>query len=135
MPRKKKILVILLAVFLILTSYLILSSALIKNKLKTAVSDDRLEARQSDYQEEVKRIFSDYEKLTLDESITIEKVREVKQRLLNLLVPAELKDLHLNFVLAISRMENYLNSRLMQEKNFSRQLINKLKADYGWLNE
>lgn len=136
MVKKNSLLLILLIILLGLASYLILSSGSLKNKLSLKqVQEPSGEERVLNYQSRVKEIFNDYSGLNLSEGLTKEKTTELKGKLLDLKVPAEFKQLHVNFVLALTHLENYLSGRQTQEKILSRQIIEQIKADYGWLNK
>lgn len=87
------------------------------------------------YKEEASRIVSEYFNLTESREYTSEPVDKIKQKLLDLTVPAEFKDLHLNLVLAMSQMEIFLDSGREEAKIASQELMTEAKANYGWLTE
>lgn len=153
MTKKAKILTFFLVVLLILILYLILTSGSVKksdnsdlptgqagqsvqNKTTAPEPQNKVAAlSDEDYKAKVKEIFTAYEKLFQSSSFTMEKVVELKNQLLALKgLPAKFKELHLKFVLALTRLENYLNQKDQREKNTSQQITNQLKADYSWLN-
>jgi hypothetical protein len=137
MDKKNKILILLLAVLLVLVFYLILTSESIKQteNLSQEIKSNKAVILEANYQNKASQIFTDYEKLLQDKNFTVEKITELKNELLGLKVPAKFKELHIQFVQALDKMENYLSRKDEQEKNTSQQMINQLKADFGWLNK
>lgn len=140
MSKKAKILIFLLLIFLALVLYLILTSESIENKKLTkqtnqTVKNENTASLEANYRSQAKEIFTAYGKLAQDNNSTADKVKQLKNQLLALSVPAKFKELHINFVLALVRLENYLSGQKQEEKNASRQIINQLKADYSWLNK
>ena len=89
---------------------------------------------ENDYKLKAKEFFTAYEALIKNNGFTEENLTELKNKLLGLKVPVQFKELHIKFVLALTRMENYLSQKDEREKSDSFQAINQLKADYSWLN-
>lgn len=138
MTKRAKILIFLSLVPLVLISGLILTSESVKKTDNFSVqpAKNKITALpEEDYQAQAKKIFSAYEKMTQDKNFTIEKIVELRGRLLAIKgLPAKFKELHLQFVSALDRMEDYLNQKDQQGKNTSQKIINQLKANYSWLN-
>ena len=136
MTKKTNILIILLLVALALVLYLILTSESVKPTAETVepTPNESAALLEADYQEKAKPIFVDFEKLAGEDNFTVEKITELKNKLLDLKVPSKFKELHIQLVLAMAKMENYLNQKKLEEKAASRQMINQLKANYSWLN-
>ena len=140
MTKKAKIIVFLLCLSVILLLYLILtsepkaklSSTKVENKQNQLTKIEQLE---TDYTREVKPIFVKLVELISQEKYTNEEISQLKQQLLNLIVPTKFKNLHLDLFLAMIKMENYLESSKLSEKTASQQLISQAKADYSWLND
>lgn len=87
------------------------------------------------YKKEAARIVGEYLNLTAGQEYDLAQVGEIKQKLLDLTVPAKFKDLHLNLVLAMSQMEISLNGGEPEAKIASQELITEAKANYGWLSQ
>lgn len=138
MAKKSKILIFFWLILLVLILYLILTSESAKkidNYSSQPVKNQITAWPEEDYKAKVKEIFTAYEKLAQDNSFKAEKVIELKNKLLALKgLPAKFKELHLKFVSALDRMEDYLKQKDQQGKNTSQQISNQLKADYSWLN-
>ncbi len=136
MAKKTKILIFLAAVFLTLALYLILTSESIqKNQvINQLTKDKKITQLEENYQAKSREIFKAYEQLIQADNFSPENIIEHKNRLLDLRVPAKYKELHLNLVLALTKMENYLNQKDAKEKTASLEMTNQLKADYSWLN-
>lgn len=140
MAAKNKILAFLLLILLVLILYLILTSEAVK---KTSGPNQPAENKnvilsEEDYKAKAKEIFSVYEKLALENSLTIDKVEELRNELLSLRISGQAKPifqkLHLTFVQALDKTKDYLSSKIEQEKLTSQQMMDKLKADYSWLS-
>ena len=86
------------------------------------------------YQMEVKVVLNNYLRQTQDESlITVDDVSRTKNSLLGLKMPAQFKDLHLNLVLAMDKMEDYLIDGDEGKLRESQELIKQAKEEYEWL--
>ena len=137
MKKKAKILFFFSLIFLVLILYLILTSEPAKQSvsLKQPVKNQITALSEEDYKAEVKEIFITFEKLARDNSFKMDKIAELKNKLLALKgLPAKFKELHLKFVSALDQAEDYLKQKDEQGKNASQQIGNQLKADYSWLN-
>jgi len=136
MTKKSKVLIALLIILLTLILYLILTSASVmrvKNFSQQAKPENSV-LLEADYQPKVKAVFTAYGNLIKDNDFSAGKIAELKDKLLGLKVPAKFKDLHIRFILALIKAENYLNNKIEQEKSDSLKAVEQLKADYNWLN-
>jgi len=135
MTKRERVLIILIFVFLLASVYLILiSKPARKVDQLNLTSDNRAIALMEEkYQEQAKNIFIDYEKLIADNNYALEQITQIKNKLLDLKTPAKFKELHLNLVLALMRMENWLIDKNESEKTKSQQIIDQIKIDYSWL--
>jgi competence protein ComGC len=137
MSKQLKILLILLIIAILLVLYLIMTAKTIeRDQDKTSNQADKinLEQLENRYKDEVKNIFVNYSELIKDENFDVEQIRSIKNQLLDLRVPTKFKDLHLQFVLAITKMEDFLQTGDKEEKINSQQMINEIKVNYVWLN-
>ncbi|MBU0722451.1 hypothetical protein KKA93_03285 [Patescibacteria group bacterium] len=136
MLKKQKILIFLLLIIFLLILYLIFTSESVKqtNSLNQWIKQDSSVLLEADYKPKAKEIFTAYQSLTENNSFTNKNIMELKNKLLDLKVPVKFKELHIQFVLALIKMENYLSQKDEQEKSDSSQAINQLKVDYNWLN-
>ena len=89
---------------------------------------------ESDYKAEAKSILDGYSQLSNNNGIDINEVKQVKNNFLALKVPTKFKDLHLDLVLAMVKMENFLTSGANEEKIASQQIVSRIKANYAWIN-
>jgi len=137
MEKKTKILIFLLLILFFLILYLILTSESVKetNNFAPQIKQDNSVLLETDYKLKAKEFFGVYESLIKDNSFTEKNITELKNKLLGLKVPAKFKELHIRFVLALTKMENYLSQKDEREKSDSFQAVNQLKADYSWLND
>ena len=134
--KQTKILIFLLLILLFLILYLIFTSESVKqtDNFDQQAKQANFALLEADYKSKAKEFFAVYEGLIKDNTFTEKNITELKDNLLALKVPAKLKDLHIRFVLALTKMENYLSQKDEREKGDSLQAINQLKADYSWLN-
>jgi hypothetical protein len=86
------------------------------------------------YEENFKKIFGEFEKSAGDEKLNIEEVKKIKEKALALKVPTKFKDLHINFILALAKMENYFNKGDDKEKIASLDAIKAIRENNLWLN-
>ena len=136
MPKKQKVLIFLLLILFSLILYLIFTAESIKpvSNSEQPVKSDNSALLETDYKLKAKEFFVVFESLIKDNGFTKENITELKNKLLVLKVPVKFKELHLRFVLALNKMENYLSQKNEREKSDSFQAISQLKADYSWLN-
>lgn len=136
MAKKQKFLILLLLVLFGLVLYLILTSestGTVSDSEQPAKSGEaaRLEAG---YRSKAREFFMAFDGLIRSDNFNGENIRELKNKLLDLKVPAKFKELHLKFVLALSKLEDYSGEKDEGKKSDSLKTIGQLKADYGWLN-
>ena len=138
MSKKTKILTALIVLILILFLYLTLTSRPLNNEPGARVNDqseiDKGKLR-SDYKTAVNKILDEYGQLVEDGGIEAGKEGYLKNWLLELKVPVELKQLHLNLVLALTKLGNYFESGDEDEKAGSQQLVEQAGVDYDWLGK
>jgi len=89
---------------------------------------------EKDYEKYFKRIFNEYEQISADNQLNIDLVKKTKEEILNLKVPAKYKDLHIDFILALVKMENYFSGGDNKEKAASLNAIKQIRENYLWLN-
>ncbi len=140
MSKKNIILIILSAVLLVLVLVLIATAESGKKIVSPGrpvetVKNENVVLSAASYQAKVKEIFLAYEKSVADDNFTLEKIAELKNKLLGVKgLPAQFKNLHLDFILALDRMEKYLADNDDREKTISQKMMAQLKTDYSWLN-
>ena len=87
------------------------------------------------YKKEVKVVLNNYLRQAQEPSlITKPFVNQTKNSLLALMMPVQFKELHLNLVLAMDRMIEYLDSNNENQLEESQKIIKQAKEDYEWLN-
>ena len=63
-----------------------------------------------------------------------DEISRLRDQLMNITVPGQFKNLHLNLVLAFEQMEEFFASNKVEERNSSLKLISQAKTTYDWLN-
>ena len=145
MRKQEKILSFFLMFSLVLVFYLVLTSRSLTYK---GISDkaDNISINKGEvvkvdhaelankYRKDTQGLFSKYEKmLTLDE-LKPEQIAEIKEQLLNLVVPGEYKDLHISLFFALVNMEDYFVEGEGEYIKNSQSMISEIKEKYVWLN-
>jgi len=146
MTRKAKAIWFFMGLVFILFLYLIITSESIKPDNKPSEEETRqanIANLTAEYKVESGRILKSYLVLVeqtdvegedeLIKIVSAEQVASIKAELLNLKVPAEFKNLHLDLVFAMTKMENYLTDNSFEEKIASQQLINQARVNHAWL--
>ncbi len=144
MTNKSKIFIFLIIILLAAAAYLAVISKPVKQDQAGKQNDAKknnavdamlnLDLLEKSYKLETKVILANYLRIAQDETINIESVKQTKEQLLSLKVPTEFKELHLNLVLALDKMEDYLNGGDEEDKLKSQEMIESEKAKYEWLN-
>lgn len=89
---------------------------------------------ESEYKKRVRTIISSYEDESQKNELSYEKVLEVKKNLLDLKVPTVFKDLHLNLVMSMIKLENFFKNGLNDDRLAGEMMIRDAKVNYSWLN-
>ncbi|MDP2708901.1 MAG: hypothetical protein Q8O93_02520 [bacterium] len=136
MTNKSKFIIFLLLVLLALVLYLILTSESITkgDQAGEPARNQTFADLESEYRPRSAELLARFESLIRRNDVRAEEVAELKNELLDLKVPAQFKDLHVKFAMALTSLENYLDLADEAEKNKSLQAVNQLKADYSFLN-
>jgi len=134
MTKNKGLLILLLIIFIIFL-YLIITSEqvninVVKEDKTNIISPIELK---NNYQNAVPKILDEYASIINKESFVLEEIADVKNKLLDLKVPQEYKELHLSLVLALTEMENFLITEIPESKQKSQQYITQAKNNYNWL--
>ncbi len=66
---------------------------------------------------------------------TKNKILTLRNQLTEIKVPTEFKDLHLDLLLALNKIDSYLNGRNEEERLAGLDLISQAKVNYEWLND
>lgn len=136
MTKKGKVLIFFLLLLLLLISYLILTSESPAklDSLSRQTKDEKIALSEENYMARIKESFLSFKELSEADGLTAEKITELKSKILALKVPAKFKELHINFILALTKLENYLIREDDREKISSQEMSDQLQADYNWLN-
>ncbi len=126
---------------------------------KSKVEQVDLQKLEDSYKEVVGAILADFERLieefkitsttspeqefitatttakTKDQQELSEKVSILRNQLMEVKVPTKFKDLHLNLLLALNKMDSYFNGRNEEEGLAGLDLISEAKINYQWLND
>ncbi|MFH0923992.1 MAG: hypothetical protein V1825_04645 [Candidatus Falkowbacteria bacterium] len=151
--------IILIIYFKIIKTDIILEKTEENLPARQEVKVDLVEMENS-YTEEVKNILSEYDKkiknaisergiadsdiediatsseLSYQERLDLlSEILDLKDRLLDLKVPTYFKALHLELVLAFSKMESFVESGVEEERINALNLIEQARNSYDWLFE
>lgn len=94
---------------------------------------------ESDYRENTKNILRSYEEMIneedlLENSEKIKEVNDLEDDLIGLTVPEEFKNLHVNFVLALNKIESYAKNGNKEDMSKGLLMIQEIKNQYTWTN-
>ncbi|MBU4347020.1 hypothetical protein L6249_03315 [Candidatus Parcubacteria bacterium] len=144
MANKSKIFIFFIIILLIIAVYLAVISKPAKQDQAEKQNDAKtnnvvdamlnLDLLKKSYKAKTKVILANYLRIAQDETINIESVKQTKEQLLSLKVPIEFKELHLNLVLALDEMEDYLENGDEADKRKSQEMIEQEKTKHEWLN-
>lgn len=144
MTNKTKIFIFFIIILLIIAVYFAVISKPAKQDQAEKQNDAKtnnvvdamlnLDLLKKNYKAETKVILANYLRIAQDETINIESVKRTKEQLLSLKVPTEFKELHLNLVLALDEMEDYLENGDEADKRKSQEMIEQEKTKHEWLN-
>lgn len=133
MLKKKNILILLVVFGLAVLVYLLLSS---ESADKKAVEDDgknEVSTIAIEYTSQMKDLVADYRQIIFNNELDIEKIEAIKNSILGLTVPAQYKDLHVQVILALIKMEEFIKGGSQNYKAESNNLINEALANNNWL--
>jgi len=85
------------------------------------------------YEARAKAAVSEYNGLEVKGSFTADEIRKVKDELLGLKVPAEFKELHVQLVLGLTKIEDSLAAGDAKIRTEGQKKIEQAKATYTWL--
>lgn len=146
MKNKKYIIIILIAIiFFAIAGFYIYRGFNFKtnsqNDLKIAGDkniqnnkEENIAKIESDYEINFKNIFSNYLNLADSNKLSADDLKKAQAQTLDLKVPTKYKNLHIEFVFALIKMEKYLKTSEIQERDESQKILSKIKADHTWLN-
>jgi len=92
-----------------------------------------LQKLELDYQKNIKDILLVYLDLINNNSLSQEKIEKLKKELFALKVPPQYRNLHLQLVTAMNKMQEYLKSGDEKTKLAQEDIINDLRHQYQWL--
>lgn len=75
-----------------------------------------------------------YLDLVQEQKLNREALEKIKNELLSIKVPTQFKDLHIDLVMAMVKMDNFLQDGKNDDKKISEEIIAKVKKTYPWLN-
>ncbi len=109
-----------------------------KGDLKKEISSVQIAREANNKQEKLVNDYKSGLKSALNgynpDSSNLDQVTNIKNRILNLTVPTQFKDLHLNLVFAFVKMEDYFKTGNQDEKVASEKMLNEARQSYSWLN-
>lgn len=86
-----------------------------------------------DYERRAKAAVNEYSGLEVKGNFTAGEIQKVKDDLLGLKVPAEFKDLHVQLVLGLTKIEDSLAAGDAKIQAEGQKKIEQAKAAYAWL--
>ena len=133
MVTKKHIIIFFIAIGLILLLYLILSSTSVNNETAKNSNNTKVNVTEEEYTNQLKILVNNYKQVISGDEVDVEKIKTVKEDLLSLVVPVKYKDLHIKIILALIKMERFIEETDQTYKIESNNLINEALANNNWL--
>lgn len=130
--KKIKIVLSVLFVLLLVFSYFIFMYE--KPVIDKEVVKVDLVQVEADYKIETKNFVNNFSEIIKREDFVVDDIKILRDGLLDLKVPAEFKELHLDLVMAIIKMENFLENNYLEDGVASQEIIKKSLESYPWLN-
>jgi hypothetical protein len=144
MKKYKKISIVFLVILLLIIFYLIITTekiddqklSIIENNNLTENNEKPLDIKklQDDYTREISKFYSEYLLIQKKENVTNKDLLEIEDKLLALKVPTEFKELHIKFILAISKMKQYLENNDEKKLEDSKNIIKEIKLNNSWID-
>jgi len=139
--KDKKMLLIFIIVLLVVVGIIFaanqdrrkefVSESAAGNQDKTKENNVKIE---EEYRSGVRKVFSKLVEFEKKDEKSTATISEIKTELLNLRVPKEYKNLHVNILFSILKIEQYVSGGNPKEKAESEQYINRAKEENPWLN-
>lgn len=92
-----------------------------------------LAAMSEEYKEGISGAFAEFSNLNESADLSVTQIKEIKNRALDLKLPGEFRGLHIDFILALTRMEDFLETGAEDARIAGEDLIEKIKSNYPWL--
>jgi len=125
----KLIISFIIAIVIVCGLIFILENKNFKDVDKEQAETVDLVALAEEYKDKIIEIMPAYEELATSESADVTTINSLREKLLNLKMPADFKNLHIELVLLLDKMEEGFNSAEFEKR------LNEIKAQYNWLNK
>ena len=129
--------IFLILIILILASVIILFSrakTITLNRQEQTKAAVDLVKLKSDYESNMHTIYKGFSQLVNADTSDLNQINDYKGKTLELRLPPEYKDLHIQMILAINKLENFIKTGKREDKLASQKIINDLNVKYTWLN-
>lgn len=142
MSKNFKIILILIAAAITAILFLIIvygqdsnNSFLEKMSVKKEEPEAKIDlaALNEEYRGGISEALAEFSALKEGADLDVSRIEEIKNKALDLRVPGEFKDLHLDFVLAMVRIEDFIQTGSEEAKIAGEELIEKIKSSYPWI--
>ena len=133
MIKKKNIFIFLIVLGLLFTTYLLLSSEPVDKQIVKDSSNRELNITTTEYVSQFKVLVNNYRQAVMSDELDALKVKTIREDILALVVPTQYKDLHVQIVLALIKMEEFIKGADQSYKIESNNLINEALANNNWL--
>jgi hypothetical protein len=145
MHKRTSLIIIVLILILVFLLYLLSTAKQVNYRIsreqdrKTAENNqitevvDRAELER-DYRALTKSVFIQFEGLIENEEPDAEEINNLKNSVLNIVVPTEYKELHFELFQAISKFADFIASTDSKGKSIVLNMTREMKKNYDWLN-
>jgi ribosomal protein S15P/S13E len=155
MSQKAKLIILLLVISVAIFVYLLLTARV--ETVKQVTTDYTADNQSSSTKIDLVKLESDYRAATMPlvqnyanilkqiETATTttteqikglsDQINQIKSHILDLKVPSDLKDVHLNLILSLSKLNSYLNNKNQSDLEEAINLLKKILDQNSWLKE
>jgi hypothetical protein len=131
--KTRNIFILFIVLVLLVSIYLLLSYESSDRPVAEEGIQQDAGAMAEKYTGQLKFLVADYREAISNDELDTEKIKNIKNSILDLMVPAQYRDLHVQIVLALVKMEEFVKNKDQAYKIESSNLINEALANNSWL--
>ena len=131
--KTRNIFLLFIVLVLLVSIYLLLSYESSDRPVAEECIQQDAGAMAEKYTGQLKFLVADYREAISNDELDTEKIKNIKNSILDLMVPAQYRDLHVQIVLALVKMEEFVKNKDQAYKIESSNLINEALANNSWL--
>lgn len=139
MDRSTKIIITGTLILMLFAMVLLLLNARELTLSKKGLNDIILEVSKkemrTEYEADIKNVTAEMEEALQSEQVPLSEVEEMKQKMFDMRVPGDYRDLHIQIVLAIDRLALFAADGEAASKAESRRMMDEVALKYKWIKD